>query len=331
MKIIIDGYNKSIHKKDNQIVIHEKDKILDSIRASSISDITIVGKGHVTFDALDLMGKNNIKLISVNPRGQLTYVLESPDWRNVKLKKEQYKLSENKIGLKISKELIISKMKNQKATLTTLNKNRQLKRVFNHRSKIGECIGQLEKLRLSGNNESVRMKIMGLEGKASNEYWSGVKYFVSNDIGFSSRTKKPTDLLNSMLNYGYAILASEITKSILTSGLDPYCGFLHFDMYGRTSLTFDLIEPFRSQIVDKTTLGLINRKQITNEDLDKRNNIIKLDARKLIVEKILSKIYSSITYDGETVSYADLIEKQSNDLVNALLNGGEFKGFYLRW
>ena len=331
MKLVIDGYNKSIHKKDNQIVIHEHDEILDSIKANTITDITLIGKGYVTFDALNLMAQNNIKLIAINPRGQITYTLESPDSRNVKLKKEQYKLSENHKGLKISKELIKSKMKNQKATLTTLNKNKQLKRVYNHRLKIEECISQLEKMDSAGRNEDVRMKIMGLEGKASNEYWSGVKYFIPKDIGFSKRTKKPTDLLNSMLNYGYAILASEITKSILLNNLDPYCGFLHFDMDGRNSLTFDLIEPFRQQIVDKTVIGLINRKQVTIEDLDKRNNTIKLDARKLIVEKILGKIYSSITYNDETVTYSDLIEKQSADLVNEILNDEKFEGFYLRW
>ena len=319
MKLVIDGYGKSIHKKDNQIAIHEKDEIIDSIKASEITDITIVGKGYVTFDALNLMALNNIKLIAIDPKGQLTYTLESPDLRNVKLKKEQYRLSENKIGFEISKELIRSKMKNQKATLTTLNKNKKLKRVFNHRLKIDECINQ------------TRMKIMGLEGKASNEYWGGIKYFIPSEICFVSRTKKPTDLLNSMLNYGYAILASEITKSILINGLDPYCGFLHFDRYGRTSLTFDLIEPFRQQIGDKTVIGLINRKQITVEDLDKRNNTIKLGARKLIVEGILSKIHSIITYDDETVSYSDLIRKQSDDLVKTLLGNKKFKGFYLRW
>lgn len=158
-----------------------------------------------------------------------------------------------------------------------------------------------------------------------------MKYFIPTEIGFESRTKKPTDLLNSMLNYGYAILASEIAKSILVNGLDPYCGFLHFDMYGRTSLTFDLIEPFRQQIVDKTVIGLINRKQVTADDLDKRNNIIKLEARKLIVEKILAKIYSTITYCDESVSYFDLIERQSENLVNVLLEGSKFEGFYLRW
>ena len=245
MKLIIDGYNKSIHKKDNQLAIHENSEIIDSIKASEVNDITIVGKGYVTFDALNLMAQNNIKLIAINPRGQLTYTLESPDWRNVTLRKQQYQLSENKLGLEISKELIKCKMKNQKATLTTLNKNKQLKRVFNYRSKIDEIIKQIDELSLNGDNEKQRIKIMGLEGKASNEYWRGVKYFIPKEIEFRNRTKQPTDLLNSMLNYGYAILASEITKSILINGLDPYCGFLHFDMDRRTSLTFDLIEPFR--------------------------------------------------------------------------------------
>ena len=184
---------------------------------------------------------------------------------------------------------------------------------------------------LEGNNETLKMKIMGFEGKASNEYWKGVKHFIPNEIGFESRTKKPTDLLNSMLNYGYAILASDITKSILVNGLDPYCGLLHFDMDNRTSLTFDLMETFRQQIVDKTVISLINRKQITTNDIDKRNNTIKLEPRKLIVEKILSKLYSTITYNNETVRYSDLIVKQSNNLVNSLLYGEKFNGFYLRW
>ena len=329
MKIIIDGYNKSIHKKDNQLVIYEKDEILDSIKASSINDITVVGKGYVTFDALTLMADNNIKLIAINPRGELTYTLESPNSRNVFLKKQQYRLSENKIGVKLGCELIKSKIKNQKGVLKTLNKNKKLKRVANTRLKMDEYVKQLDELNFKDKN--IRMQIMGIEGKASNDYWNSVKHFIPKEIGFAGRTKKPTDLLNSMLNYGYAILASEITKSILTNGLDPYCGFLHYDMPNRTSLTFDLIEPFRQQIVDKTAISLINRKQIKTDDLDKRSNLLKLEARKLIVSKILNKMYSTITYNDKEMSYADIIESQSKNLADTLINGKKFSGFYLTW
>ena len=156
MKLLIDGYNKSLHKKDNQLVIYENNKIIDKIKASQISDITIVAKGYVTFDALNLIAKNNIKLIAIDYNGNLTYAIESPDVRNIKLKKQQYNLSENIKGLKIAKELIKCKMKNQKATLTTLNKKKQFKNVQNSRLKIEEYINQLK------TNNFNKIQIMGL-------------------------------------------------------------------------------------------------------------------------------------------------------------------------
>lgn len=67
-------------------------------------------------------------------------------------------LSENILDLELSKELIKSKMKNQKTTLTTLNKNKQLKKVFNYRLKIDKMIAELEKINLNGDNEKIRMK-----------------------------------------------------------------------------------------------------------------------------------------------------------------------------
>lgn len=225
--------------------------------------------------------------------------------------------------------MIKSKIKNQKGVLKTLNKNKKLKRISDTRLKMDEYIKQLETLNL--NNQNIKMQIMGIEGKSSNDYWNCIKYFIPKEIEFNARTKKPTDLLNSMLNYGYAILASEITKSILLNGLDPYCGFLHYDMAKRTSLTFDLIEPFRQQIVDKSVISLINRKQVKIDDMDKRNNLLKLDARKLIISKILDKLYSTVTYNGKTSSYAEIIDYQSKNLVNTLINNDEFIGFYLTW
>jgi len=57
--------------------------------------------------------------------------------------------------------------------------------------------------------------------------------------------------------------------------LDPCCGFLRSDLNTRKSLTYDIIEEFRQQIVDKTVFSLTNRKQITEDDIDKRTNLLK--------------------------------------------------------
>ena len=334
MKLIIDGYNKRIHKQDNQIVVHEKEEEIYRISANKVSDITIMSKGHITFDALNLISKNNIKLISINHFGQINYILETPNQNDVYLKKSQYQASENYKGLLISKEFIKSKMKNQKSTIKTLNKNKKLKEVKLIENKIKVNINNLENFKITSHSDvyAVKNKIMGFEGKTSVNYWKGVSLLLPEDINFKNRNQKPEhDVVNSMLNYGYAILASEVAKNIVIHGLDPYCGLLHADLKRRQSLIFDLIEEFRQQIVDKTVFKLINNNQIDETDIDKRNNSLKLESRKLLASEIMVKIHSELTFDDEKVSYAKIIEKQVIKLVKALANNKNYTGFYLNW
>lgn len=334
MKLIIDGYNKIIRKNDNQLVVMEKDEEIYRISANKISDITIMCKGHVTFDALNLIAKNNIKLISINYFGQINYILESPNQNNVNLKKAQYQASENQQGLLISKEFITSKMKNQKSTIKTLNKNKKINEVKLIENTIKQIIKDFKNFKIISEDEIyvVKNKIMGFEGITSVNYWKGVSLLLPEDINFKNRNQKPkNDVVNSMLNYGYAILASEIAKNIVIHGLDPYCGFLHSDLKRRQSLIFDLIEEFRQQIVDKTVFKLVNNNQIDETDIDKRNNSLKLESRKLLASEIMAKIHSELTFDNEKVSYAKIIERQVNNLVKTLVNDEKYIGFYLNW
>lgn len=334
MKLIIEGYNKSIHKKDNQIIIKEDNKEKDNILASKITDITILGKGYITFDALKLLAKNNTKLVVVNYQGKIEYILESPEnQNNLKLKKQQYKASEDTRSITIAKEIIKAKIKNQKATLTTLNKNRKNPQIKEKTEKLEQYIQQLETIEENTENiTKTKEKILGIEGKSSNEYWTSIKQILPPELNFQNRTKKPAhDITNAMLNYGYAILASEITKNILLSGLDPYCGFLHYDLKNRTSLTYDLIEEYRQQIVDKTILSIINNKQITTQDYNTEENSLTLEKRKLIINKIMKKLNTQLTYNKQDTTYKEIIENQTKNLTQYLQEDKEYKAFYLRW
>ena len=334
MKILIEGYNKSIHKRDNQLLIMEKGEELEKINIKKIDDITIIGKGSVSFDALRLISDNNIPLMSIDYFGKINYILEYPKYENIFLRKEQYKFSDNYHGLNISREIIKSKLFNQKSTIRTLNKSKNSDNIRFYENKINESINALDKLRFGPkvNVSNAKTKIMGIEGNASTHYWMTISEILPDDVKFYQRTNRfPDDITNAMLNYGYAILASEVTKHLILNRLDPYCGFLHFDREKRTSLTFDLIEEFRQQLVDKVVFYLINTGQITNDDLDKRNDSITLEKRKLIISKILDKINSKINFEGENLTYGEIINKQSQKIVNYLLNGEEYTGFYLRW
>lgn len=51
--------------------------------------------------------------------------------------------------------------------------------------------------------------------------------------------------LNSLLNYGYAILLSTVLQKLFAVGLDPTWGLAHAPRERATPLAYDLMEPFR--------------------------------------------------------------------------------------
>jgi len=57
--------------------------------------------------------------------------------------------------------------------------------------------------------------------------------------------KNAGDIINALLNYGYTVLAGEITKFVNGLGLDAYYGFYHIAHTSFQALVYDLIEPFR--------------------------------------------------------------------------------------
>ena len=52
--------------------------------------------------------------------------------------------------------------------------------------------------------------------------------------------------LNSLLNYGYAVLLSTVLQKIFGVGLDPTFGISHVTRERSTPLAYDLMEPFRA-------------------------------------------------------------------------------------
>lgn len=107
MKLVIEGFNNPYIR--NRLVIKEKDEEIENIKIQDISDILIIGKGSISFDALNLIANNNVKLVSMDYYGNFNYILESPNQNNIELKRKQYLLSESFNGLEIARELIKSK------------------------------------------------------------------------------------------------------------------------------------------------------------------------------------------------------------------------------
>lgn len=58
-------------------------------------------------------------------------------------------------------------------------------------------------------------------------------------------TRRTDDVLNSALNYGYAIIRGAVARDICAYGFEPALGLFHHNELNPFNLADDLMEPFR--------------------------------------------------------------------------------------
>ena len=101
------------------------------------------------------------------------------------------------------------------------------------------------------------------EGDLSNREAASARLYFSTLFGSRFSRKAPSNI-NYALNYGYAVLASAVTRSIVTHGFNPQLGIHHNSITNPLNLTYDLIEPFRP-LVDQ--IAFENREQEMDRDV----------------------------------------------------------------
>jgi CRISPR-associated protein Cas1 len=239
----LTGYGFSISVKDSKIILkNNADPFAEpEIEKWFVSNmpyekIVMQGKGYVSTDALSLLSQNNRNLILVdihgNPVSLMNGLMDS--LTATKYRIGQYDTFRDESKRKyLTSQIINAKIESQTRFLSI----------------IGSHIKSLP------NSESISSKI----------YFREFAKVIPQKYGFESRNQSfirttknnATDVINALLNYGYAILAGEISKFVCGIGLDPYYGFMHKTHTGFQPLVYDLIEPFR-WLVDYSVYKLAN-------------------------------------------------------------------------
>src|SRR5262249_45198447 len=136
---------------------------------------------------------------------------------------------------------------------------------------LSSMAARLEELRrLPGtlDYDTTRNQLFSIEGRAAQDYWSLVGHVLGSRVAFQGRQRKgATDLFNSLLNYGYAVLQARVHLALVRAGLAPQISFLHaLQRRGAPTLAFDLMEEFRPHVVDRTILSMIGRREALGVD-----------------------------------------------------------------
>jgi len=344
-RLVIDGYGKFIGKKENQITVKEKGSIIIYEKAENLRQIIIAGKSSISSDAINLLAENGVDVIILNWRGKVVARISSPMMRTVKTRKEQYFANLDTRSGHVAKKIISAKIKNQNALLGTWAKNRKdtdpntAEILLDLRSKINVQLSKLEKIK-DDIIENIRQKLFNIEAESSALYWKGFSLLIPPEFNFQSRRAQKsspryaTDLINSILNYSYAILEGDVLRAIYFAGLDPYGGFLHTDRPGKASMVYDLMEEFRQQVVDRTIINMISKNQINPNAFDMEEGICRMndDLRKLVLSKILEKLESHINYKDRKIKWCDLMVEQARNIAKFLRKEvSSYESFFLRW
>lgn len=161
----------------------------------------------------------------------------------------------------------------------------------------------------------LRGKLFAIEGQASSCYWEIIERMLNDDIEFEGRVRQgATDLVNSLLNYGYGILYSRIWEATLKAGLNPYISYLHKPQKGKPTLVFDLIEEFRQQAVDRAVYALITK----GEELKMEKGVLSNDTRRKVAEKVLERINTVESFRARKMRLSQIMKDQAKAVAEFL-------------
>lgn len=157
-------------------------------------------------------------------------------------------------------------------------------------------------------------QLMGYEGSISALYWESLRLIL--EVPFEKRvTFGAKDIVNSSLNYGYAILYGKVQHSLVHAGLSLNISFLHSIDGNKPTLTFDMIEEFRTFIVDRTIISMINKDEpikLANDGLLTKNS------RQLISKNIKEKLGSYTMWKKESIKVENIIQTQCYSLAKSI-------------
>ncbi|MBR0236609.1 MAG: type II CRISPR-associated endonuclease Cas1 [Thermoguttaceae bacterium] len=241
MNRIIDftDQTKSVSIKNRQLIIEEVDGKRHSIPTEEVAAAIFSGYCiNITKSVIELLSECGASIIvcdkSKMPVGMMVPI--SGHHLQSRFVKEQAEATLPTLK-RLWKQIVSAKIKGQAQNLLAIYQE-------------DFALGKMAALVKLGDETNI-------EGRAARRYWS--KLF---RVPKFTRDCDGEDVINSSLNYGYAILRSLVARAIVSSGLNPSLGLFHHNKYNAFCLADDLMEPYRP-VVDNIVWHLYDSDQLS--------------------------------------------------------------------
>ena len=273
LPLYVQANNARLAKKGETITITEEDGPTTTARLIDVSQVVLMGNVRMTTPCLHELMRREIPVTWHSYGGWFLGHTMGLGHKNVELREAQYRASFTPaVSLAVSRSLVAAKIRNSRTMMRrnwrgeeqarerVLNTLRRLSDRTRHANDAGTLLG------LEGEAAAVYFRAFaGLLGPRAGEDADGATVLPA--FRFDRRNRRPpTDPVNALLSFAYAMLTRTFTVTLSAIGFDVYRGFYHQPRYGRPALSLDLMEPFRPIVADSTVLQAINNGEVKPDD-----------------------------------------------------------------
>lgn len=262
LPLYVQEQGARVGKRGAVLIVTKGDEELGRARLKDVSQLVLCGNVSITAQTVQLLCEAEIPVVHLS-RGHWFYgITRGITLRNAYDRAAQYRAAaEPGRVLDFARAVVAAKGQNQRTLL-----------LRNASSRADTEVAEIATLLRKVASAPEVGALLGLEGGIAAKYFSRFGDLLRpGDFDatwdFSTRNRRPPrDPVNTLLSFGYALLAKECTVALLSEGLDPWWGLYHQPRHGRPALALDLMEEFRPLVVDSAVLTAINTGMMRNSD-----------------------------------------------------------------
>lgn len=331
-ELVVSSYGYFIGINAQSIILKKNGERQPVPPTGNLKHIVIMSDGvTLSSNAISFCVEHDIPIDFFNSRFEYTASILSPKYMHTSLWIPQNAMTQAE-RICIAKKIIMGKLKNQLNLIKYFHKYHHTVTAFQNRYE--EIVEKLDAAIQKVKNytplasDNYREQLMSIEANGATLYWDYIRLLIADDgISFTLRNKHgATDPVNSMLNYGYALLYPRVWQNVIRMRLNPYEGFIHYQE-NNPNLVFDIIELFRAQAVDRVVITMIQKGlSVTME-----NGLLDNETKKLLVKNIIERLHRYEHYRGKEIQFYEIIHEQTREIAAYVSERKNYRPYIAKW
>jgi CRISPR-associated protein Cas1 len=275
--LYVTGYQLTIGKSGERLVIKEKGKVVQDARINDLSQVNLFGPIVITGAAVQALCYSEKPIAHFSMGGWFYGMTTGLGLKNVFLRREQFHRADDEaFCLILARDMVSTKVRNQRTLLQR-----------NHVEPPALAIDRLKRLADQAQRSTSLESLLGIEGTAAAVYFGAFGGMIKVDdrgpfetFDFRTRNRRPPrDPVNALLSFAYSLLSRDLTIVCHAVGFDPFVGFYHQPRFGRPALALDLMEGFRPLVADSAVITAINTRMVSADDFLRAGEAVAMTQR----------------------------------------------------